>query len=176
MRKDIIKKGIIILVIGIVLAVAGISITADYLKVGTNYIQKNGIYESHEINISGNGLIDVEGGNSTFYLVKASNINSINKSNIANYSLIPVNGNMPETGSEFLVPGGSYYLVSFLSPAPGVIYSYVSHETTFTALGILLLIGLLLMGISVIVLILGFVKREKFKPPEEEFFKEENKN
>jgi hypothetical protein len=174
LRKDIIKKSLIILVLGIILAVAGISLTADYLKVGTDYIDRSGIYTSTEINITGNGLINVEGGNFSFYLIKYSDMGSISSNNIENFSLKPVNSSRPVPGVEFLVPSGSYLLVSFMNPPSGIIYSYASHEGTFTALGIVLLVGIFLIGVSVIILIIGLLVREKFKPPEEEIFKEQN--
>lgn len=176
MRKDIVKKSLIILIIGIILAVAGISLTADYLKVGTAYTSQNGVYTSSEINITGNGLINIEGGNFSFYLLKYSDLDKVNKQNIENYSLVPVNSNSPKPGDEFLVTSGSYILVSFIRPPSGIIYSYASHEGTFTELGLLLLVGIFLVGVSIIVLIIGILKREKFKPPEEEFFKEKNKD
>ncbi|MGP6206878.1 hypothetical protein ACNF42_02440 [Cuniculiplasma sp. SKW3] len=175
MRKDIVKKSLIILIIGIILAVAGISLTADYLKVGTTYISQNGMYTSSEINITGKGLINIEGGNFSFYLIKYSDLGKVDRQNIENFSLTPVNSNSPKSGDEFLVPPGSYVLVSFINPPSGIIYSYASHEGTFTELGVLLLVGIFMVGVSIIVLIIGILKREKFKPPEEEFFKEENK-
>ncbi len=175
MRKDIIKKSLIILIVGIILAVAGLSLTADYLKVGTTYLSQNGMYTSSEINITGNGLINIEGGNFSFYLIKYSDLGKVNKENIQNFSLVPVNSNSPVSGDEFLVPAGSYILVSFVNPPSGIIYSYASHEGTFTDLGILLLLGIFMVGISIIILIIGILKREKFKPPEEEFFKEQSK-
>ena len=161
-RLKLFRNGLIILVIGILLVVAGIGISSDYVKTGTNINTiKSGFYTSNMLNISGNGFISVEGGNFSFYLIKAADLGSVNSSNILSYALNPQNASHPTVGQLFVVPQGSYYLVSFAIPLQGLVYSYVSHYHTFTYLGSILVIGILLIVVSIVVLILSLVMKDK---------------
>ena len=53
----------------------------------------------------------MEGGNFSFYLIKAADLGSVNSSNILSYALNPQNASHPTVGQLFVVPQGSYYLV-----------------------------------------------------------------
>ncbi len=162
MRLKLFRNGLIILVLGIILVVAGIGISSDYVKTGTKInTVKSGFYTSDMLNISGNGFISVEGGNFSFYLIKAADLGSVNSSSILSYALNPQNASHPTVGQLFVVSNGSYYLVSFAIPLQGLVYSYVSHYHTFTYLGSLLLIGILLIVASIIVLIISLMIKEK---------------
>ena len=168
MKLKLFRNGLIILVIGIILVIAGIGISSDYVRTGSHFnTTKSGFYTSNMLNVSGNSFISVQGGNFSFYLIKASDIGMVNSSNILNYALNPQNSSHPTTGQFFVVPNGSYYLVSFSTPLQGIVYSYVSHYHTFTYLGSILLIGVLLIVASIVILILSLVmKGEKAQKPE----------
>lgn len=172
LRKKVVKAGLAIIVIGIILVVAGMGLTSDYLTVSHTFAKGKTYYMSKEINITSDGLIALD-GNSTFYLVNANNLSLVNQTNIQNYSLVPTGSTHNGFGSEFLVGSGSYYLVSFLAPSSGLVYSYTSHFGTFTELGIILLIGLFLIVVSIVVLIVGFLLKGKTKQTEEDFLKGE---
>ena len=90
-----------------------------------------------------------------------------------NYSIAPTGPTHDGYGTEFLVGSGSYYLVSLLAPSTGLVYSYTSHFSTFTDLGIILLIGLFLIVVSIIMLVIGFVLKGKKRDKEEDFLNDE---
>ncbi|MHB1440506.1 MAG: hypothetical protein ACYCSO_02825 [Cuniculiplasma sp.] len=166
MRGKVVRIGLVLIVVGIIMVVAGIGLTSDYLTVSHNYVRDGTMYRSQEINITSDGLVALN-GNSTFYLIHANNISLVNKTNVGNYSIASTGPTHNGFGNEFLVGAGSYYLVSFLAPSSGVVYSFTSNFSTFTDLGIILLLGLFLIVISIIILIAGFLLKNKSKPPME---------
>jgi hypothetical protein len=171
-RKNIVRVGLILIVLGIILVVAGIGLTSDYLTVSHTFVKDKYYYASHEINITSDGLVALD-GNTTFYLVNANNVSLVNQTNVQDYSIAPTGPTHDGYGTEFLVGSGSYYLVSFLAPSTGLVYSYTSHFSTFTDLGIILLIGLFLIVVSMIMLVIGFLLKGKKKDTEEDFLKDE---
>jgi hypothetical protein len=175
LRKGIVRIGLVLIVLGIILVVVGIGATADYLTVSTSFIHQNSAYTSTEINLTGQGFIGLE-GNSTFYVISASNLSVANSTNIKNYAIAPEALTSSGYGSEFLLTPGSYYLISFLSPQSGVAYSYTSHFSTFTDLGIILLFGLFLIGVSIIFLVVGFLLKTKQKSLEQDILDSEIKS
>lgn len=164
MRKPFVRAGLILIILGIVMVVAGIGLTSDYLTVSHTFTIKNSMYDSREMNITANdGFIGLE-GNATFYLIKSSDLSLVNSSNIKQYSLPGIGNNSFGYSTEFLEGKGSYYLVSITRPQSGTAYSFTSNFGTFTDLGVILLIGLLVIGVSFIILVVGMVMRSK-KPP-----------
>ncbi len=174
MRKILVKFGVIFIVVGIILVVTGIGLTSDYLTVGSNFTSKNSMYSSAEINITEDGFVGLQ-GNTTFYLVNATTLNIVNSTNIEQNSIVGIDNNSYGFSTEYLVGNGSYYLVSMEKPQPGVIYSYTSHFSTFTDLGIILIIGLLITGIAFVVLIVGIVLKPSKGKSEKDLIEEELK-
>lgn len=160
MRRKIVLLSLIFLVAGIVMIVAGLGITSNYITISHSYVHNNGLYESKEINISAEGLISIN-GNIPMYLVSSNNITLVNSTNIKNYSLDPVGEKIANAGYEFTVNRGSYYLVSLENPSSANIYSYVNNFVFYSEIGTILLVGIIIMGISLITLIIGFILREK---------------
>jgi hypothetical protein len=166
--------GVIFIVVGIILVVAGIGLTSDYLTVSTDFHHVNSSYLSKEMNITSDGLVALQ-GNSTFYLVNANSTDVVNSANINHYSIAGIGNNSFGFPTEYLVGKGSYVLVSFERPQAGVVYSYTSHFSTFTDLGVILIIGLAVTAISFIVLIVGFLLKPRKGKTEKEIIEEESK-
>ncbi len=156
--------GLIVLVIGSGMAILayheayGSSVTSTSF---TNYSGNEWI--SRDLNVTNDSAISAIGNVSSFYLIKTSEVGSINDTNYAKQIINPT-ANLSiagKTDKEYFNLSGSYTIVYFGPKDPAILYQVLPSSGNVVGFGFLLIVGGVMAFAGIIVIIVGAVLRKK---------------
>lgn len=156
--------GLIVLVIG-----SGMAILAYHEAYGgsvtstsfTNYSGNEWI--SRDLNVTNDSAISAIGNVSSFYLIKTSEVGSINDTNYAKQIINPT-ANLSiagKTDKEYFNLSGSHTIVYFGPKDPAILYQVLPSSGNVAGFGFLLIVGGVMAFAGIIVIIVGAVLRKK---------------
>lgn len=165
MRKKIALTGLVLFVIGILL-IAAFFLTGFALPQTSRTVNQvsSGEWESGLIEASPNVTLAVVTGTSSNYgLIPASDLISVNSTNLASYAVKPVSSTDVDShlALAYRDLNGPYYFVEYSSSAPTISVTFVSNSDFSAGHGLLILAGGVLAFIGFIVGIVGAVLRKK---------------
>lgn len=167
MRRNVLIIGAVVFIVGLILFVTGDFVLAGHASskfypVGANE------FRSNELNLTSSNLLTVTSKISGVWLLHASQLTSVNASNIANYAITPF-VNITEAGvhaEEYKNIQGSFFVVYFNSAAANsssglITYSVYSSASDLELTAIATAVGLLMIIAGIIVAIVGAVLKRK---------------
>lgn len=166
MRKKIALIGVAVLVIGAVLFVVGLAELNANVATGTTMKQTaTGEWTSTEFNLTSGNVLTVITNNTSFAVVSASHLSSVNATNYGHYSLNN-NGQINRSVgyvSSYTDDNGHYYLVIFSQHQPSVAYAVDTSQSAAVTYGLFEAVGVILIIAGVIVAAVGALLKNRKK-------------
>ncbi len=176
MRRNLVKLGLIILIIGIILSAVGLFGGDSLIHTDSSfvYIKDSGTYVSDRLNVTGSAAITIIGTSSgpPVYVMNLTdyddyaNVSNASVAMVSSHSLRPtINESIAGTVEQIYdsIPHGSYYIVAFSQP--DVSYSLEVNLLEAAVLGLLLVVGILMAIAGFVLTIIALIMRPKQHDP-----------